>query len=121
MEDDVLENEELVQRADNLTNYEEAIPVLKEYETITRSTKKDMLNIAYIQGIIFKKFKESDKVVERIKEIGVSKSTINFKMKLVKILDKYPKLKTSLFLLNFFKDCLKTIKEICKESGSEFS
>ena len=40
MESDVFENEELAQRADNVTNYEEAIPVVKEYETIIRSQKK---------------------------------------------------------------------------------
>ena len=52
------------------------------------------------------------------KELGVSKSAIYFKINHIKILDKFPK--PSSLSLNFFKDYAKTIKEICKESGSEF-
>ena len=38
----------------------------------------------------------------------------------IKILDKVPKLKKSSLSLHFLKDYLKSIKEICKEIGSEF-
>ena len=50
--------------------------------------------------------------MERIKEIGVSKSTIYFKIKLVKVLDKYQKIETSSALLNLFKDYLKRLFSI---------
>ena len=46
---------------------------------MVRSTKKGILNATYIQGIKFKQFKESHNFVERIKEIGLSKSTIYLK------------------------------------------
>ena len=43
------------------------------------------------------KFKQSEKFVETLKEIGVSKSTVYFKAKQVKILDEHPKLKKYLY------------------------
>ena len=52
-----------------------------------------------------------------LKDIGISKSTIYFKVKLVKVLEKYQKLKKSSLSLNFMK---KSIKQVCKESGNEF-
>ena len=55
-----------------------------------------------------------------IRELSFSRSTIYFKINITKILEKSPKLKTSSLLLNFFRNCLKTIKEMSKESGSEF-
>lgn len=69
----------MAQRTDNVAIYEEVIPIVKEYETMVRSTKKGILNATYIQGIKFKQFKESHNFVERIKEIGLSKSTIYLK------------------------------------------
>ena len=38
----ILEKEELNHRADNVTTYEEAIPLVKEYEIISRLQKKNM-------------------------------------------------------------------------------
>ena len=55
-----------------------------------------------------------------IRELSFSRSTIYFKINITKILEKSPKLKTSSLLLNFFRNCLKPIKEMSKESGSEF-
>lgn len=120
-EGNAAENEESNKSADNLTNYEEAIPVVQEYETIVRFEKNDILDVAYRQGIMFKKFKDSNRFVEMLKKIEFSKSIIYFKLKIVNILDRYPKLKKSSMSLNLFKDYLKTIKEICKEIDSEFS
>ena len=93
--------------------------MFKEYETIIRSQRKSILNASYRQGCIFKKFKESDKLVEMVEEIGGSKSTIYFKIKFEIILDKYPKLKKSSLPLSFFKANTKSVKEICNESRSD--
>ena len=65
-------------------------------------------------------FKESKKIVEMIKELSFSGSAIYFKINFAKILEKCAKLKTSSLLLNPFRSYLKTIKEMSKESGSEF-
>lgn len=55
-----------------------------------------------------------------VQQTGVIKSNIYFEMKIVKVLDKHQKLKTSLLSLNFFKVYMKLIKEKCKENGSDF-
>ena len=70
---DVVENEELIERSNKITNYKVAIPVVKEYETIIRSKKKGILNVAYRQGLLVIKFKESNRFVEMLQEIQVSK------------------------------------------------
>ena len=69
--------------------------IVKEYENINKFKKKDILNVAYKRGEIFKWFKESSKFVERTNETRASKSTIYFKIKLVEILKKYMGLKKS--------------------------
>lgn len=63
MESDFFENEDLNRR---LTNCEEIIPVVLEYETFISIKKKGILNIAYRQGLLFKIFKESNKFVEML-------------------------------------------------------
>ena len=120
VEADGYENDELIEKNNRVPNFEEAIPIVKEYERIIRTQKESMLNVAYRQGCVFKKFKESDKFMGMVKELGVSKSTIYFKINLIKILDKHTKLNKSSLSLNFFKDYAKTTKEICKESRSQF-
>ena len=55
-----------------------------------------------------------------LRDIGISMSAIYFKVKLVKVLERYPKLKKSSLLLNFMKNYTKSIIQVCKESGNEF-
>ena len=47
---------------------------------------------------------ESDKSMDMVMELGVSKSHIHFKINLIKIMYKYPKLKKSSMSLGFSKD-----------------
>lgn len=63
---DVYENEQLAKKTNNVSNYAEAFPVVKEYEIITRSKAKSILNVSYRQGIIFKILKELEKLGEQI-------------------------------------------------------
>lgn len=58
--------------------------------------------------------------MEKFNESGVSKSKVYFKTKVVKILEKYPRLKSSSLSLNVFKSYLKVKKEVRKENKSEF-
>ena len=55
-----------------------------------------------------------------VSKFGVCKSTIVFKIALVKLINNYPKIKNSLLSLHYFKKYLKTIRKICKENASEF-
>ena len=53
-------------------------------------------------------------------KFSVSKSTIVFKIALSKLIDNYPRIKSSSLSLHYFKKHLKTIRVICKENASEF-
>ena len=55
-----------------------------------------------------------------VKQFGVSKSTIIFKINIVKLIDKHPKIKISSLSLHFLKKYFKMIKEIREENSSEF-
>ena len=66
---DTYRTEDLAKRADNIYNYEEADPVVKEYETINRWQKKNILNARLNQGCIFKKFKEFNKFAKCLRNL----------------------------------------------------
>ena len=66
---------------------DDGITVVKEYEIIIKIEKKDIINITYRQRVAFKKFNKFDKFMEKIKDIGVSRSTMYFKIKFIKILE----------------------------------
>lgn len=51
---------------------------------------------------------------------NVNKSTLIFKMNMVKLVKKYTKLKKSSLPLNFFKTYFKDIKKLCKEKAEKF-
>ena len=88
---------------------------------LLRTKKSDIVWLAYCQGKIFQKFRSKERFVnDAVKKFKVSKSTIVFKIVLSKLIDKYPKIKNSSLTLHYFKKHLKLIKEVCKESASEF-
>lgn len=59
--------------------------------------------------------------MENMNNIEVSRSTVYFKMKFVKILEKCLRLTKFSLVLNFFEDYLKLIKELCKYSGNKLN
>ena len=65
------------------------------------------------------KFKVNENFIDLVKEFGISKSTILFKISIVKFVNKYPRMKKSLFL-HFLKNNFRMIKDICHENASEF-
>ena len=55
-----------------------------------------------------------------IKELGIIKFAIVFKISIVKFINKYSRMKKSSLSLYFLKNNFKIIKEICHENASEF-
>ena len=55
-----------------------------------------------------------------IKELGIIKFAIAFKISIVKFVNKYSRMKKSSLSLYFLKNNFKIIKEICHENASEF-
>ena len=82
--------------------------LVKKIEKIMKNKKNNILMLAYHQGIIFRKFKESNKFVSAVTKFSISKTTINFKIDIVKFIDQFPKMRTS--RISLF--CLKIILEL---------
>ena len=116
------ENTDIEEMTNNCTESEEdAAKVIHEFEEIIKNKKSDIVWLAYYQGKIFQKFRSKERFVNDIvTKFKVSKSTIVFKIALSRLIDKYPQIKNSSLSLHYFKKHLKLIKEVCKESASEF-
>ena len=95
--------------------------VIKECESIIKTNKKKVIGFAYKQGEIFKKFKEDTKFKNLIEQFKINKSTIIFKINIVKLEDNYKKVLTSSITSNFLKSHFKGIKSICKKNPELFS
>ena len=54
---EVVEPEELNNKAEEIQEPEEAAEVIKQYEYIVKTKKKGIINIAYYKGRLFKRFK----------------------------------------------------------------
>ena len=93
---------------------------MRQYEDIIKTKKKGIINVAFHQGQIFKRFKEKEKFAKLVSELGIHKTTIIFKINVFKLCKKYCKLLTSSIGLGFFKDYHKGIKAICKENEKDF-
>ena len=92
-------------------NEEDAVIVIQEFDKIIKNKKSDITRLAYYQGIIFKKFKEKERLVSVAFKINVSKSTITFKIALSKLIGNYPKIKKSSLSLHYFKKHLKMMND----------
>ena len=113
---------DIEEMANNCTeSTEDAAKVIHEFEEIIKNKKSDIVWLAYHLGKIFQKLRSKERFVnDMVTKFKVSKSTIVFKITLSRLINKYPKIKNSLLSLHYFKKHLKLIKEVCKESASEF-
>ena len=117
---DIIETQELNEKADRLEIPEDAAAVIKQYEDIIRTKKKNIISIAYHQGKVFKRFKDEEEFIRLVNEFKVHRSTIIFKINIFKLIGKYPKLMKSSIGLGFLKNYFKDIKQICEENSKEF-
>ena len=92
----------------------------KRYEDIIKTKRKWIINVAYHQGQVFKRFKEKEKFAKLVSELGIHKTTIIFRINVFKLCKKYPKLLKSSIGLGFFKNYHKDIKAICEENEKDF-
>ena len=94
--------------------------MIKQYKYIIKTKKKGITSIAYYQGKVFKRFKEKEKFIKLVSQLGIPKNTIIFKINVFKLREKYPKLLRSSIGLGFFKNYHKDIKDVCKEHKEDF-
>ena len=117
---EILESEDLNQEAEEVQDLKRAAEIIKRYEYIIKMKKKGILNVAYYQRQVFKKFKEKEKFTDLVTELGIHKNTIIFRINVFKLCKKHPKLLKSSVGLGFFKNYQKDIKAICKEYEKYF-
>ena len=101
---DTTETEELNEKAEKIEKPEDAAAIIKQYEDIILAKKKNITSIAYQQGKVFKRFKEEEKFIKLVSEFKLHKSTIIFKINILKLIDKHPKLTKSSVTLAFLKN-----------------
>ena len=117
--DEVVEFDDLNKEAEETQDPEEAAKIIKRYEDI-KTKNKGIINVAYHQGQVFKRFKEKEKFAKLVSELGFHKTTIIFKINVFKLCKKYPKLLKSSIDMGFFKNYHKGIKAICDEFEKNF-
>ena len=76
--DEVLECEDLNKEAEEAQDWERAAEIIKQYEDIIKMKNKGIINVAYHQGQVFKRFKEKKKFTKLVSELGIHKNTIIF-------------------------------------------
>ena len=118
--DEVAEFEDLNKEAKETKDPEKAAEIIKRYEDIIKTKRKGIINVAYHQGHVFKRFKEKEKFAKLVSKLGIHKTSVILKINVFKLCKKYPKLLTSSIGLGFFKDYRKDIKEIYKENENDF-
>ena len=101
-------------------NPNDAIGLVKKLDKLTKCSKNNILVWAYQQGKVFQKFKSNNKFVSAVTEFGISKTTINFKIDIVKFIENYPKTKKPCVPLFYLKNNFWVIKNVCQEHASEF-
>ena len=118
--DEVLEFEDLNKEAEVIQNPEKAAEIIKRYQDTIKTKKKGIINVAYHQGQVLKRFKEKEKFFTLVSELGIHKTTIIFKIHVFKLCKKYPKLLKSSIGLGFFENHHKDIKTISEENEKYF-
>ena len=83
---------DLKKEAEEVQDPEKATEIIKRYEDIIKIKMKGIINVAFYQGQIFKRFKEKEKFAKLVSELGIHKTTIIFKINVFKLCNKYPKL-----------------------------
>ena len=118
--DENLEFDDLNKEAEEVQGPDKAAKIIKRYEDIIKTKNKGIINVAYHQGQVFKRFKEKEKFAKLVSELGIHKTTIIFRINVFKLCKKYPKLLKSSIGLGFFKNYHKDIKAICEENEKDF-
>ena len=117
---EVLECEVLNKKAEEVQDPEKAVEIIKRYEDIIKMKNKGIINVAYNQEQVFKRFKEKGKFAKLVSELGIHKNTIILKINVFKLCKKHPKLMKPSIELGFFKNYHKDIKAICEKYEKDF-
>ena len=118
--EDFDEEEEYVSMNEEVKNAKEpkeGISLIKKYEDLLKGANKKINNIVEKQAELMKRFKDSNEFFDGV---GLSQSNIYFKIRLHKLLCKFPVLKNSTLTSSYFNRNFKVIKKICKSDVNTF-
>ena len=113
-------NGDVAELANNVKDPNYAAKLVDRMDKMMIIDKNKTLKIARKQGKIFKKFKTDNKFMSAIKKFNISKATINLKIGIVEFISMYHRMEKSGISIDYLKNNVKIIKEVCKENASEF-
>ena len=87
-----IERKGIEELSKNVDKPDEAIKLIKKIEKAIKKRKNNILMLAYHQGIIFRRFKADSKFTNAVSKFNISKTNINFKIGIVKFVDRFPKM-----------------------------
>ena len=93
-----IETKNLEELIKNTSNFNDAIGLVKKLDKLTKSSKNNILVWAYQQGKVFQEFNSSNNFANAVTEFGINKTTINFKIDIVKFIESYPNIEEVLYL-----------------------
>ena len=117
---EIVESDDLNKEAEEVQDRQKAVIIIERYENIIKTKRKGIINVAYHQGQVFKRFKEKEKFAKLVSELGIHKTIIICKINLFQLCKKHPKLLTSSIGLGFLKNYYKHIKAFCEENEKDF-
>ena len=89
---DTIETDDFNKKVEEVEDPEKAAEVIQECESIIWTKKKGIIQIAYHQGKVFKKFKDKEKFITHVNKLGIHKTTIIFKINIFKLCERHRKL-----------------------------
>ena len=117
--------ESLNKQADTVEKCEEAAIIeiiIKEYEEIIRTNKKDTVCVSYHRGKVLRRFrrlKQKDKFVKMVQKFNFTQNSMIFKINIVNLIEKCPRLVKSSVKLGFLKIYFKDIKKDFEENSNK--
>ena len=63
---EIVEFDDLNKEAEEVQDPEKAVIIIERYENIIKTKRKGIINVAYHQGQIFKRFKEKEKFAKLV-------------------------------------------------------
>ena len=83
--DEVVQFQDLNEEAEEIQDPIKAAEIIKQYEDIIKTKNKGIINVAYHQGKVFKRFKDKEKFAMLVSELGIQRTTIVFKINVFKL------------------------------------
>ena len=83
--DEIVELDHRNKEAEKIEDLEKAVEIIKRYGDIIKIKNKIIINVAYHQGQVFKRFQEKKKFAKLVSELGIHKTIIIFRINIFKL------------------------------------